>query len=93
MKKSDTVEREYWRDDSKESKWNGGKGHVRLARVDWRGRSMIDIRIMRRTDDGYVHTRHGLRLTSDQLRDMLPSLGEMLDHIDNDEEEKRRAEN
>ena len=90
MKKSDTVEKQYWTDASKEGKWKDGRGRVRMAWVQWRGRNVIDLRIMRRSDDEYVHTRHGFRLTPDQLRDALPALVEMLDHIDNDEEEKKR---
>ena len=92
MKKSDTVEKQYWSDDSKEKKWNDGKGRIRLAWVEFRSRDMIDIRIMRRKDDGYEHTKSGLRLTPNQLRAMLPSLVEMLEHIDNAKEERDRAE-
>ena len=92
MKKSDTVEKQYWSDDSKEKKWNDGKGRIRLAWVEFRSRDMIDIRIMRRKDDGYEHTKSGLRLPPNQLRAMLPSLVEMLEHIDNAKEERDRAE-
>ena len=91
MKKSDTVEKQYWADDSKEKKWNDGKGRVRLAWVEFRGRHMIDLRIMRRKDDGYEHTKSGGRLTPDQVRSLLPSLVEMLEHIDDTEEEQKRS--
>ena len=86
------MEKQYWADNSKERKWHDGKGRVRVAWVEWKGKNTIDIRIMRRTDDGYQHTRHGLRITANQLRDLLPALGELLDHIDNHEEEKKRQE-
>ena len=77
-------------DDSKVQKWSAGKGKVRLAWTKWLGRNWIDLRVMRREDDGYVHTRHGVRITPDQLREMLPALIEMLEHIDNTEEEEKR---
>ena len=91
MKKSDTVEKQYWADDSKEKKWNDGKGRIRLAWVEFRGRHLIDLRIMRRKDDGYEHTKSGVRLTPDQVRSLLPSLVEMLEHIDDTEEEQKRS--
>jgi hypothetical protein len=52
---------------------------------------MIDLRIMRRKDDGYEHTKSGVRLTPDQVRSLLPSLVEMLEHIDDTEEEQKRS--
>jgi len=96
MKKSDTVEKQYWADDFRafNKKWNDGKGRIRLAWVEFRGRHLIDLRIMRRKDDGYEHTQSGVRLTPDQVRVLLPSLVEMLEHIDDAvEEKKRQAEN
>lgn len=48
------------------------------------------MRIMRRTDEGYVHTRNGIRITADQLRETIPVLIEMLEHIDAQEEEEAR---
>ena len=84
------TERDYWVDDSKVQKWSAGKGKIRLAWTKWLGRNWIDLRIMRREDDGYVHTRHGVRISPDQLRSMLPALNEMLEHIDNTEEEEKR---
>lgn len=78
--------------DSKVQKWSAGKGKIRLAWTKWLGRNWIDLRIMRREDDGYVHTRHGVRVTPDQLREMLPALNEMLEHIDNTEEEEKRKD-
>ena len=41
-------------------------------------------------DEDYVHTREGVRVTPDQLRELLPILKELLDTIDNIEEEEER---
>ena len=93
IRSGDTVEKQYWIDNSKERKWSDGKGRVSVKWVSWRGRHWADMRIMRRTDEGYVHSAKGFRLTTKQLRELLPVLHEMLDHIDNqEEEEKRQAE-
>lgn len=83
-------ERRLWEDDSKVQKWSSGKGKLRLAWIGWRKRNWIDIRILRREDEDYVHTREGVRVTPDQLRELLPILKELLDTIDNIEEEEER---
>jgi len=93
MRKSDTVEKQYWIDNSKERKWSGGKGRVSVKWVSWKGKHWGDFRMMRRTEEGYVHTKNGFRLSASQLRTVLPILHEMLDHIDNEiEEEKRQVD-
>ena len=56
------------------------------------GKNWIDFRAFRRTDDGYEATKQGVRLSPAQLRELLPHLVEMLDHITEAEEEARRKE-
>ena len=88
-----TFERDYLVQDGKTVKWGGGKSKVRTAWVKHRGRNWVDIRMLRRSDEGYTHTREGVRITPDQLRELMPVLAEMLDHIDNSvEQEERRKE-
>lgn len=84
-------QRDYLLLDSKQHKWGRGKGKVKFTWVRWARRNWCDMRIMRRTDEGYVHTRNGIRITADQLREAIPTLIEMLEHMDaHDEEEARR---
>ena len=86
-------ERSYWEDDSKVQKWSAGKGKIRLAWINWRKRNWVDFRILRREDEKYVHTREGVRLSPNQLRELLPILRELIETIDNvEEEEKRKSE-
>ena len=85
-------ERNYWEDDSKVKKWSSGKGKLRLAWVKWGGRHWIDLRVLRREEDGYAHTKEGIRLTPEQVRSMLPVLNEMLGDIDDAIEKAERQD-
>ena len=85
-------ERNYWEDDSKVKKWSSGKGKLRLAWVKWGGRHWIDLRILRREDDGYVHSKEGVRLSVAQVSTMLPVLNEMLGDIDDAIEKAERKD-
>lgn len=84
------TEREYYSDFSKVQKYGDGKAKVKIRWLTWKGREWIDLRLFRRTDDGYVHTLKGVRFTPDQLRKVIPALSEMLEHIDDHIEEKKR---
>mgnify|MGYP002625213736 FL=1 len=85
-------ERNYWEDNSKVKKWSSGKGKLRLAWVKWGGRHWIDLRILRREDEGYVHSKEGVRLSVEQVRTMLPILNEMLGDIDDAIEKAERED-
>ena len=85
-----SFERNYWEDDSKVKKWASGKGKVRLAWIKWAGRYWVDLRILRREEDGYTHTKQGIRLSPEQVREMLPVLNELLQDIDDKIEEEER---
>ena len=74
-----SFERNYWEDDSKVKKWASGKGKVRLAWVKWAGRYWIDLRILRREEDGYTHTKEGIRLTPEQIVNSALDIEEALD--------------
>ena len=87
---SDDFQRDYLSLDSKEHKWGRGKGKLKFAWVRWGKNNWCDIRIMRRTDDAYVHTKRGIRMTADQLRKVIPTLVEMLEHMDTHNEEEAR---
>ena len=50
------TENTVWQSSSLEAKWKDGRGDVRLAVVDFFGKTWIDLRILR---DGKQHTRHG----------------------------------
>ena len=57
------TEREYYSDFSKVHKYGDGKAKIKIGWITWKGREWIDLRLFRRTDDGYVHTQKGVRLT------------------------------
>jgi len=82
--------RVYWEDDAKVQKYAAGKGKYRAAWVRWMGRDWVDLRLLKRNIDGYEPSRNGVRLTVKQMRELLPILVEMLDHIDSQQEEEAR---
>ena len=84
--------RAYWSDDSKTQKQGRAKVRLKAAWVKWMGKNWIDFRAFRRTDYGYEATKQGVRISPAQLRELLPHLVEMLDHITEAEEEARRKE-
>jgi len=83
---------EYWRDVSLEGKWKDGKGHVVLSRVDWYGIKWLDLRIMNmhRAEGQTQHTKHGLRLTVKQVKELLPVLVQIVDEIESEDEKDER---
>jgi len=82
--------RVYWSDDAKTQKQGRARVRLKASWLKWNGRNWIDIRAFRRTDDDYEATRQGIRLTPKQAQELLKHLIEALDHIANDEEERRR---
>lgn len=81
-----------WRTASMEGKWKDGGGDVRLAYIDYYGRSWIDLRIMNTRDGKNQHTRHGVRLTLQQMKEMLPRLLEAIDECEAIEEARERKD-
>ena len=81
-----------WRTSSMEGKWKDGKGDVRLAYVDYYGKTWVDFRVMNVTDGKNQHTRHGVRLTLQQVKEMLPRLLEAIDECEAIEEARSRKE-
>tara|TARA_R100000406_G_C3023084_1_gene101044 strand:- start:187 stop:438 length:252 start_codon:yes stop_codon:yes gene_type:complete len=77
-----------WQSSSLEAKWKDGRGDVRLASVDFYGKKWIDLRILR---DGKQHTRHGVRLSIEQAREMLPRLVEAIEKAQSEEEQDDRS--
>tara|TARA_R100001509_G_scaffold153873_1_gene115069 strand:+ start:461 stop:712 length:252 start_codon:yes stop_codon:yes gene_type:complete len=77
-----------WQSSSLEAKWKDGRGDVRLASVDFYGKKWIDLRILR---DGKQHTRHGVRLSIEQAREMLPRLVEAIEKAQSEEEQNDRS--
>jgi len=77
-----------WQSSSLEAKWKDGKGDVRLASVDFYGKKWIDLRILRQ---GKQHTRHGVRLSIEQAREMLPRLVEAIEKAQSEEEQDDRS--
>jgi hypothetical protein len=72
-----------WSEEEREKLW----GYTLDKEERW-----IDLRILRREEDGYIHSKEGVRLTPEQLRNMLPILNELLGDID-DAIEKAEREN
>ena len=83
---------EYWRSPSREGKWKDGKGHVVLSAVDWYNTKWFDLRIMNmhREEGQNTHTRHGVRLTLAQAKEMLPVLLRMVEEIEDEVERNDR---
>ncbi len=77
-----------WQSSSLEAKWKDGKGDVRLASVDFYGKKWIDLRILRQ---GKQHTRHGVRLSIEQAKEMLPRLVEAIEKAQSEEEQDDRS--
>jgi|TARA_R100001015_G_C4483383_1_gene63206 hypothetical protein len=79
-----------WRSSSMEGKWKDGKGDVALRIVEYYGNVWLDLRIMNTTDGKNQHTRHGVRLTLEQAREMLPRLAEAIERAEDMREKKKR---
>lgn len=85
-------EESMWRTASMEGKWKDGKGDVRLAYIDYYGKSWIDLRVINVTNGKNQHTRHGVRLTLEQAKEMLPRLIEAIEKCEDIEEQRSRKE-
>ena len=81
-----------WRTASMEGKWKDGKGDVRLAHINYYGKTWIDLRIIKKRDGANQHTRHGARLTLQQAKEMLPRLIEAIEECETIEEQRERKD-
>ena len=80
-----------WRTSSMEGKWKDGKGDVALRIVEFANNIWLDLRIMNVTDGKHQHTRHGVRLTIEQAREMLPRLQEGIVKAEDMREREERS--
>ena len=85
-------ERTLWRTSSMEGKWKDGKGDVRLAHIEYYGKHWLDLRILNVHEGRNQHTRHGVRLTIQQAKEMLPRLIEAIASIEDKIESAERKE-
>lgn len=85
-------EEHIWRSVSMEGKWKDGKGDVAVRRVDFYGKTWVDFRIMNVQDGKNQHTRHGVRLTVEQVKELIPRLVEFCSSHDDEMESLSRHE-
>ena len=85
-------ERTLWRTSSMEGKWKDGKRDVRLAHIEYYGKHWLDLRILNVHEGRNQHTRHGVRLTIQQAKEMLPRLIEAIASIEDKIESAERKE-
>ena len=83
-------EEQIWRSVSMEGKWKDGKGDIAVRRVDYYGNTWVDFRIMNVQEGKNPHTRHGVRLTVEQVKDMIPRLVEFCASFEDEQEKKER---
>ena len=81
-----------WRTSSMEGKWKDGKGDVALRLVEYYDKIWLDLRIMNVKDGQNQHTKHGVRLTIEQAKEMLPRLAEAIDKAQDVSEHKSRSD-
>ena len=85
-------EEHIWRSPSLEGKWKDGKGDVAVRRVDYYDKTWLDFRIMNIQEGKNQHTRHGVRMSIEQVKEMLPRLIDFVkEHEDQKEQQERHA--
>ena len=73
------AEENIWRSASMEGKWKDGKGDVALRLIEYYGKVWFDLRIINVSSGKNQHTRHGVRLTLEQVQEILPRIQEALE--------------
>lgn len=64
-----------------------GENVIRVALTEFRKRQYIDIRTYYMADDGeWKHTRKGITLTPDLMKEVYQALGKAFEEIENSEE-------
>ena len=79
-----------WRSPSLEGKWKDGRGDIVVSRVDYFDMTWLDLRIVRIEDGVNPHTRQGLRLTYEQLKELMPRCVEFINQYEDEQETKAR---
>jgi hypothetical protein len=83
-------EEHVWRSVSMEGKWKDGKGDVAVRRVDYYDKVWLDFRIMNVQDGKNQHTRHGVRLTAEQVKELIPRLVDFINEYEDQKEQQER---
>jgi hypothetical protein len=84
-------EENIWRSPSMEGKWMNGKGDVLARRIDYYQKIWLDLRIINVQDGKHQPTRHGVRLTVEQLKEILPRLVEFVNEVEDELEQEERS--
>ena len=67
-----------WKSPSMEGKWKDGKGVIHMRHIEYYGKDWIDVRIMNMGNTPPNFTRHGVRVTLEQAKDMQLVLKELI---------------
>ena len=81
-----------WRSPCLEHNWRDGKGMVFLRGIEYYKRHWVDIRILNQEKIPGTWTKHWLRLTVEQGRELLPALQQLIEEMQDEEERKQRRE-
>ena len=75
-----------WQSPSMEGKWKDNKG------IDYYGKQWVDLRIMNMSNTPPNFTRHGVRLTEQQVEELIPILRELVSKMKDEREMNERKE-
>ncbi len=89
MTMSDAIK---WQSPSMEGKWKDNKGVLYLRGIDYYGKQWVDLRIMNMGNTPPNFTRHGVRLTEQQVEELIPILRELVSEMKDEREMNERKE-
>ena len=75
-----------------EGKWKDNKGVLYLRGIDYYGKQWVDLRIMNMGNTPPNFTRHGVRLTEQQVEELIPILRELVSKMKDEREMNERKE-
>jgi hypothetical protein len=75
-----------------EGKWKDNKGVLYLRGIDYYGKQWVDLRIMNMSNTPPNFTRHGVRLTEQQVEELIPILRELASEMKDKREMNERKE-
>jgi predicted YcjX-like family ATPase len=75
-----------------EGKWKDNKGVLYLRGIDYYGKQWVDLRIMNMSNTPPNFTRHGVRLTEQQVEELIPILRELVSEMKDEREMNERKE-
>ncbi len=75
-----------------EGKWKDNKGVLYLRGIDYYGKQWVDLRIMNMSNTPPNFTRHGVRLTEQQVEELIPILRELVSKMKDEREMNERKE-